>query len=231
MDIAAIRKEYTLAGLRRKDLHRDPMQQFKTWFLAAVSAGVAEPNAMTLATVDAQGQPSSRIVLLKDIDPRGLTFFTNYESRKGRELAGNSKAALTFFWPGLERQVGFRGQCEKLPRAESEAYFKIRPIGSRLGAWVSRQSIIIPDRAFLETKLAEVTARFGENPPLPDYWGGYVLHPETVEFWQGRPNRLHDRFLYQRAGEHWHIERLSPCVRWESLEGIHRPPKFEARIG
>jgi pyridoxamine 5'-phosphate oxidase len=210
MDIADIRKEYTFAGLRRRDLHSDPIQQFKNWFQAAISASVPEPNAMTLSTADLEGQPSSRIVLLKDIDERGLTFYTNYESRKGRELAANPKAALTIFWPGLERQVGFRGHCERVPREESDAYYKSRPIGSRLGAWVSSQSTAIANRELLETKLAEVTARFGENPPLPDYWGGFVLRPHSVEFWQGRPNRLHDRFLYTRDESGWKIERLSP---------------------
>ena len=210
MDIADIRKEYTFTGLRRRDLHSDPIQQFKNWFQAAISASVPEPNAMTLSTADLEGQPSSRIVLLKDIDERGLTFYTNYESRKGRELAANPKAALTIFWPGLERQVGFRGPCERVPREESDAYYKSRPIGSRLGAWVSSQSTAIANRELLETKLAEVTARFGENPPLPDYWGGFVLKPHSVEFWQGRPNRLHDRFLYTRDESGWKIERLSP---------------------
>lgn len=210
MEIADIRKDYAFAGLRRRDLHSDPIQQFKNWFQAALSAGVAEPNAMTLATVDATGQPSSRIVLLKDIDERGFTFYTNYQSRKGRELAANPKAALTIFWPGLERQICVRGACEKVSREESEAYYKSRPIGNRLGAWVSSQSTAIPNREFLEGKLQEVTARFGDNPPLPDYWGGFLLRPETVDFWQGRPSRLHDRFLYTRNAEGWKLERLSP---------------------
>ena len=210
MDIADLRKEYTFAGLRRADLHPDPIHQFKNWFQSALSAGVAEPNAMTLSTVDAQGQPSSRIVLLKDIDHRGFTFYTNYESKKGRDLAGNNRAAVTIFWPGLERQVGIRGACEKVPRPESDAYYKSRPLGSRLGAWVSTQSTAIPNRDYLEAKLQEVTAKYGENPPLPPYWGGFVLRPETMEFWQGRPNRLHDRFLYTRARETWQIDRLSP---------------------
>lgn len=210
MKIADLRTEYTFAGLRRADLHADPLQQFRNWFQAALSAGVPEPNAMTLSTVDSVGQPSSRIVLLKDIDPRGFTFYTNYQSRKGRELAANPKAGLTIFWPGLERQVSVRGACEKLSRQESEVYFKSRPIGSRLGAWASDQSSPIPNREFLENKLNEITAKFGENPPLPDYWGGYLLIPQTVDFWQGRPNRLHDRFLYTRTETGWKTERLSP---------------------
>lgn len=210
MNIADLRQEYTFAGLRRADLHPDPLQQFKNWFQAAIAAGVPEPNAVTLSTVDGEGQPSSRIVLLKDIDPRGFTFYTNYNSRKGRELAQNPKAALTIFWPGLERQVCVRGACEKLSREESEVYFKSRPIGNRLGAWASDQSSAVPDRDFLEKKFSEAASRFGENPPLPDYWGGYVLLPQTVDFWQGRPSRLHDRFLYTRIGEGWKVERLSP---------------------
>ena len=210
MDIAEIRKEYTFAGLRRADLHPDPIQQFKNWFQAAISAGVAEPNAMTLSTVDAEGQPSSRIVLLKDIDGRGFAFYTNYESRKGREIAANPRAALTIFWAGLERQVCVRGTCARLGREESEIYFKSRPLGSRLGAWVSSQSTAIPSREYLEQKLKEVTAKYGDNPPIPPYWGGFVLRPDWVDFWQGRPSRLHDRFAYTRAGDSWKIDRLSP---------------------
>jgi pyridoxamine 5'-phosphate oxidase len=165
---------------------------------------------MTLSTVNSEGQPSSRIVLLKDVDARGFTFYTNYDSRKGSELAANPRAALTIFWPGLERQVCVRGVCEKVSREESETYFKSRPIGNRLGAWVSSQSTAIPDRQYLEMKLKEIAQKFGDSPPLPPYWGGYVLRPQTVDFWQGRPSRLHDRFLYTRAGETWKIDRLSP---------------------
>ncbi len=210
MDIAALRKEYTFAGLRRRDLHPDALQQFSIWLQLAISAQLPEPTAMTLATVDAEGQPSSRIVLLKAVDQRGFSFYSNYESRKGQELSGNPKASLTFFWPGLEREICVRGVCSTLSRAESEIYFNSRPIGSRLGAWVSRQSIPIPDREFMEQRLAEVTAQYGDEPPIPPYWGGYVLSPSTVDFWQGRPSRLHDRFLYTRAGESWIVERLSP---------------------
>ena len=199
-----------MAGLRRRDLHADPIEQFRRWFEQAVSAEVAEPNAMTLATVDEAGQPSSRIVLMKGMDERGFSFFTNYLSRKGRELAQNSKAALTFFWPALERQAGIRGECARLSREESEAYFQSRPLGSRLGAWVSSQSTPIPDRDFLERRLEEVTAKHGEQPPLPEYWGGFVVRPATVEFWQGRPNRLHDRFRYTRESGLWRLERLAP---------------------
>ena len=210
MDIAEIRKEYTFAGLRRADLHHDPIEQFKNWFASALTAKVPEPNAMTLATVDAAGQPSSRIVLLKDVDERGFTFFTNYDSRKGRELLANPRASLTFFWVGLERQVCIRGACAKVSREESETYFKSRPVGSRYGTWVSSQSTAIPNREFLELKLKEVTSKYGDAPPMPPYWGGFVLRPDALDFWQGRPNRLHDRFLYTRSGEGWKIDRLSP---------------------
>jgi len=210
MKPADLRREYTFAGLRRKDLNADPIQQFKNWFNQALSAELLEPNAMTLATVDSAGQPSSRIVLLKDISHLGFSFYTNYGSRKGKELEENPRAALTMFWPGLERQVCVRGTTKKLSRPESEAYYKSRPIGSRLGAWVSSQSQAISGRDYLEKRLAEVTAQYGEDPPLPPFWGGYVLVPQTVEFWQGRPNRLHDRFLYSRVENGWKLERLSP---------------------
>jgi pyridoxamine 5'-phosphate oxidase len=212
MTLADLRREYTLAGLRRADLDADPIAQFQKWFDQALTAGIMEPNAMTLATADAQGQPSARTVLLKAVDARGFSFFTNYESRKGRELAANPNAALNFFWSGLERQVCVRGSCQKVPRSESEAYFAVRPLGSQLGAWVSKQSSVVPNREFLEQRLGEVTAQFsGQLTPTPPYWGGYVLTPIAIEFWQGRPNRLHDRFLYSRADSGaWKIERLSP---------------------
>jgi len=211
MEIADLRREYAFAGLRRRDLHPDPIQQFNNWFQQVISAVLVEPNAMTLATVDSEGQPSSRVVLLKTVDARGFTFYTNYQSRKGLELDHNPKASLTFFWAGLERQVCVRGACSKVSREESEAYFKSWPIGNCLGAWVSSQSTAIPNREVLEAKLAEVTAKFGDDPPLPPYWGGYVLAPITLDFWQGRPNRLHDRFLYSRNAEGgWKLERLSP---------------------
>lgn len=210
MTLAEIRKEYSLAGLRRLDLEPDPIAQFNRWFEQAFSAGVLEPNAMSLATVDDDGQPSCRTVLLKGVSPLGFSFFTNYQSRKGRELELNPRAALNFFWPGLERQVSVRGVVEKTAREESEAYFQSRPLGSRYGAWVSRQSAVVENREFLEQRLAEVTAQFGENVPCPEYWGGYRLQPVTIEFWQGRPNRLHDRFLYTRSPSGWSIDRLSP---------------------
>ena len=209
--IHQLRQEYTLAGLRRADLDADPMQQFSHWFEQARKAEVPEPNAMTLATVDSTGQPSSRIVLLKAVSETGFTFFTNYESRKGRELAKNSHAALTFFWQALERQVCVSGVVAKTSREESEKYFSSRPRGSRLSAWVSHQSEAIPGRAELEKNLAELEARYPENIPLPPHWGGYHLTPHRIEFWQGRRNRLHDRFRYLRTADNkWAIERLAP---------------------
>jgi pyridoxamine 5'-phosphate oxidase len=211
MTLAELRREYTLAGLRRKEMDADPIAQFQKWFAQTLEAQIVEPNAMTLATVNATGQPSSRIVLLKGVDARGFSFFTNYESRKGRELAANPKASLTFFWPGLERQISARGSVTKLSRQESEAYFAVRPIGSRRGAWVSKQSTIVENREYLEKRLSEVEKQFGDDVPTPPYWGGYVLSPDEVEFWQGRPNRLHDRLLYRKdAAAHWVVERLSP---------------------
>jgi pyridoxamine 5'-phosphate oxidase len=210
MDIAALRKEYTLGGLRRKDLSHDPIEQFQTWFQQAIAAEIPEPNAMTLATVDPAGQPSSRIVLVKGVDARGFSFFTNYTSRKGQELEANPKASLTFFWPGLERQICIRGSCSRLSRAESLEYFKSRPLGSQRSAWVSKQTGVIESRNVLEQSLAEVIAKFGEDVPIPDYWGGYALAPVTIEFWQGRANRLHDRFRYTRIQNGWTLERLSP---------------------
>ncbi len=210
--IADLRRNYSLAGLRRADLAPDPLTQFHTWFAAALDGGVLEPNAMTLATVDAAGQPSSRIVLLKAADDRGFVFFTNYAGRKGRELADNPRAALTFFWPQLERQICIAGTVTKVSRDESANYFQSRPFGSRLASWASRQSEPIADQALLHERLAAVRAQYdGAEVPLPPYWGGYALTPHRVEFWQGRPDRLHDRLQYERdAAGGWEITRLSP---------------------
>lgn len=209
--LAQLRREYTLAGLREPDLHPDPLQQFQKWFDDALKAGIVEPNAMVLATADQSGQPSSRLVLLKQVDARGFVFFTNYSSRKGHELAGNPRAALTFPWHALERQVCVTGTITKVSRGESEAYFKLRPRGSRLGANVSRQSQVVSTREELERKLAELEQQYpGESIPTPAEWGGYVLAPAEIEFWQGRPNRLHDRLRYTRQHGSWVIERLSP---------------------
>ena len=209
--IADLRREYTLAGLRRAELEPGPMAQFHKWFQQALAADIREPNAMTLATADRQGRPSARIVLLKDLSQRGFIFFTNYESRKGSELAANPHASLVLFWPELERQICIAGSVSKVSRAESKKYFDGRPKGSRLAAWVSRQGENIVDRSVLEKKLAALEAKYpGENVPLPPYWGGFCVKPVRVEFWQGRPNRLHDRFLYRKQPRGWSLERLSP---------------------
>ncbi len=210
-DIAALRKEYALRGLRKSDLDPDPMRQFSNWFEEALRTQPDDPNAMTLATADGNGQPSVRVVLLKGFNARGFVFFTNYESRKARELAVNARAALNFFWPALERQVCVTGIVEKVSREESAAYFHSRPVGSQHGAWASRQSESVPDRDFLEARLREVAERFGDEVPLPPKWGGYCLRPDRMEFWQGRPNRLHDRLAYAAQPDGaWKIDRLSP---------------------
>lgn len=213
MSIANLRRDYSLAGLSEQDLAADPVAQFQKWFQQALAAEIAEPNAMVLATVAPAGQPSTRVVLLKAVDVRGFSFFTNYESRKGRELAANSRASLTFPWIALERQICITGSISKLSREESAAYFKLRPRASRLGAWASpKQSEVVADRAVLETRMKQLEAQYpGEDVPLPPYWGGYVLAPVEIEFWQGRPSRLHDRLRYARQADgSWKIERLSP---------------------
>jgi pyridoxamine 5'-phosphate oxidase len=195
-----------------EDLAPDPLEQFRRWFEDARAEGLDLPEAMALATATADGRPSVRMVLLKGVDERGFLFFTNYESRKGQELAENPLAALVFHWAHEpRRQVIAAGAVERLSAEESEAYFRTRPLGSRLGAWASRQSEAIPDRDILERAFGEAEARYGEDPPLPPWWGGYVLVPERVELWQNRPNRLHDRFCYTRDDESgWRLERLAP---------------------
>lgn len=210
--VAALRQEYAGMNLSEGDVESDPVAQFARWFAQAVAANVPEPNAMTVATATRAGVPSARIVLLKGFDERGFVFYTNYEGRKGSELAENPVAALVFHWVELHRQVRITGAVEKVSHAESDAYFQSRPRGSRLGAWASKQSSVLDGRAPLEARLAELTAQFGEGDiPLPPFWGGYRVMPEAVEFWQGRPSRLHDRLRYVRQPDTtWRIERLSP---------------------
>jgi pyridoxamine 5'-phosphate oxidase len=209
--IADLRQDYRQQALLETEAYPDPMLQFRQWFDQALAADLIEPNAMTLATVDATGQPSARMVLLKGLESGGFDFFTNYNGRKGQELATNAKAALVFWWGELERQVRIEGQVSPITAAESDLYFHSRPIGSQLGAWASPQSQVIADRQVLETRLAEVKAQYeGKEIPRPPHWGGYRLTPHAIEFWQGRSNRLHDRLLYTRTGNTWQQVRLAP---------------------
>jgi pyridoxamine 5'-phosphate oxidase len=210
--LADLRKNYTLGSLDVADVHADPIQQFHHWFDQALEARLPEPNAMTVATANAQGRPTARILLLKGTDEQGFVFFTNYESRKGHELAVNPRASLLFYWIELERQVRIDGSVEKISAAQSDAYFASRPLGSRIGAWVSAQSQLIESRAVLEIREREMAEKYGEHPPRPPHWGGYRVVPDEIEFWQGRPSRLHDRIVYARASaaDAWAIGRLSP---------------------
>lgn len=213
MDIANLRKDYTRASLDVVDVDPDPLRQFQRWLAQAIEAQVPEPTAMTLATVDAAGRPSARIVLLKGADEGGFSLFTNYLSRKGQDLSANRGAALLFHWVELERQVRIEGLADKLPGAESDAYFVQRPLGSRIGAWASPQSESIADRASLERRFDEAAVLHGNQPPRPPHWGGYRLVPDAFEFWQGRSSRLHDRVRYLRdpaAASGWRIDRLAP---------------------
>jgi len=210
-DLTHLRIDYKQAALDESEVDPDPLRQFARWFDAAVKAKVPEPNAMTLATADAAGRPSARIVLLKDVDARGFTFYTNHESRKGRELAARPCAALLFFWPELERQIRIEGAIERVDAAAADAYFRVRPRLSRLGAWASPQSAPLRDRSELEARFADADRQFpGEDVARPPHWGGYRLVPASFEFWQGRASRLHDRIVYGRADAGWRIGRLAP---------------------
>ena len=211
MSVSELRKEYYQDSLDESDANADPIAQFQAWFSDALTRDLPEPNAMTLATASASGHPSSRIVLLKDFDASGFVFYTNYESRKGRELSENPFASLTFFYPTLERQIRVEGAVERVSAEESDAYFASRPIGSRLGAWASRQSCVVADRATFEERLRVLEVRAQtEMIPRPPHWGGFRVIPETIEFWQGRQNRLHDRLRYCRRNGGWVVERLEP---------------------
>ena len=210
MNIAQLRREYAREALDESNILPDPLAQFSHWLTEAIQAQLPEPTAMTLATADAQGRPGARIVLLKGIDVEGFSFYTNYDSRKGQDLAANPHASLLFYWAELERQVRVEGKVERVPEGESDAYYGSRPLGSRIGAWASPQSRVINNREWLEVHVQQMTVRHGDNPPRPPYWGGYRVVPEVLEFWQGRPSRLHDRIRYRRDGGAWLRERLAP---------------------
>lgn len=212
MDIGELRKNYTREGLQREALPEEPLALFEQWFKQAMEAGLNEPNALTLATVDARGRPSQRTVLLKQFDRDGFVFFTNYQSRKAKDIAANPHVCLLFPWIALERQVVIEGIAEKIPTLQSLKYFTSRPRGNQLGAWVSQQSSVISSRKLLEMQFEKMKQKFAQGEiPLPDFWGGYRVKPTAVEFWQGRENRLHDRFHYTlQANRSWAIERLAP---------------------
>ena len=213
LSLAGLRVEYGGGGLDERHCETNPIVQFERWIKDAQAADLKEPNAMSLATATSDGRPSVRIVLLKEVSDVGFVFYTNYGSRKAQEMETNPFVALTFYWPELERQVRVEGKATRVPREQSEAYFRTRPKGSRLGAWASRQSEVLPSRAPLEAKLIELETQYAgtDDVPAPEFWGGYCVVPEVIEFWQGRPNRLHDRLRYRKKGEQgWVIERLSP---------------------
>jgi pyridoxamine 5'-phosphate oxidase len=209
-ELAQMRRNYEQAALDEQHVANTPLAQFQTWFDEAVHARVLEANAMTLSTVNPQGRPSSRVVLLKGLDERGLCWYTNYDSRKGQELAGNPFACLQFFWPELERVVRVEGRVERMSAEESDTYYRTRPLGSRIGAWASPQSQVIPDRSVLELNWEAEQARQGADPVRPANWGGFRLVPDRWEFWQGRPSRLHDRLVFSQEGPGWALSRLAP---------------------
>jgi pyridoxamine 5'-phosphate oxidase len=213
LSLGELRENYTQGGLDTSAVNPNPIAQFENWFEQAYRSGLKEPNAMTLATASPEGRPSARIVLLKEVSENGFVFFTNLESRKARELAFNPHAALIFYWAELERQVRVEGTVTQVSQQQSEQYFRTRPKGSRLGAWASHQSEVVKSRTILEARLKELEALYQDTDevPMPEYWGGYCVHPERIEFWQGRPNRLHDRLRFEReSGTAWRLERLSP---------------------
>lgn len=210
MNLSDLRTDYKMASLDESDVAPTPFKQFDKWFGDVIKAELPEPNAMTLATCDAMGRPSARIVLIKGVDDRGMIFFTNYQSHKGQDLAANNRAALLFFWPELERQIRIEGRVETVSAADSDAYYQSRPVLSRIGAWASPQSQVLPSRNDLEARFAAFAAEHGENPPRPAHWGGYRVVPNFFEFWQGRRNRLHDRICYRLTDSIWKLERLAP---------------------
>lgn len=209
-DLAALRRDYAGQPITKASVDVDPFVQFGRWLDEALSAEITDANAMTIATVDAECRPSSRVVLLKGFDEQGFVFFTNYESKKGNDLAANPQVSLSFFWPQLHRQVIIQGTAYKVSREESESYFRSRPYDSRLAAWASKQSSVIQSRADLEARFEEIQQRFVDDVPLPSFWGGFRVVPNRIEFWQGRESRLHDRLAYRLLNSRWLIERLSP---------------------
>ncbi len=210
IDVASLRRDFSARPFDVSDAHEDPLHQFARWFAEARQADEIDPNAMTLATATRDGRPSARVVLLKGADARGFVFYTNFESRKGRELDLNPNAALSFFWSTLARQVRVEGLVERVSDDEADAYFASRPVESRLGVWSSPQSEFVPSRAHLDARYDEACERFGAEPPRPPHWGGYRLLPAMIEFWQGRPSRMHDRIRYRREDGRWVLERLAP---------------------